>query len=71
MGLAENVARMRYVYHLNAIEINNVLNQLGIRKDDDAEEKAEYHAMTIFNDILPRLGYDVEAALKKSKKEES
>ena len=68
MGLAEKVAKMRYHYHLNAIEINNVLNQLGLRKDDVAEEKAANHVMTIFNDILPRL-YGKEAVDRLFKKE--
>lgn len=55
MGLAEGVAKARNLYHLEAIELNNVLNQLGIRKDDKAEEVAKYHVMTLVNDVWPRI----------------
>jgi len=60
MGLADKVSKMRLSYHLNGIEINNVLNQLHIRDDEKAERIAKNHVMTIFNDILPRL-YGKEA----------
>lgn len=60
MGLAEKVAKMRMSYHLNAIEVNNVLNQLHIRGDEKAEQIAKDHVMTLFNDIFPRL-YGKEA----------
>lgn len=58
--LIDLVAQLRYRYHLNAIGINNILNQLRLRSDEKAEECAKKHVMTIFNDILPRLGYDTE-----------
>lgn len=60
MGLSTTVAKMRLVYHAEAIEINNVLNQLHIRNDDVAEECAKKHTMEIVNDILPRI-YGQEA----------
>ncbi len=60
MDLPTKVAKARYVYHLAMIDVNNVLNQLKIRNDESAEEKGKYHTMTILNDVLPRLGYDVE-----------
>lgn len=59
MGLAEKVSIMRFHYHSNLIEVNNVLNQLGIRSDDKAEEIGKKHAMILFNDVLPRLGIDI------------
>ena len=59
MGLAEKVSIMRFHYHSNLIEVNNVLNQLGIRSDNKAEEIGKKHAMILFNDVLPRLGIDI------------
>ena len=59
MGLAEEVAKVRLSYHANAIEVNNVLNQLRIRTDEKAEEIAKKHTMVIFEDIMPRLGLNV------------
>ena len=55
MGAAEALARVRLHYHANLLEVNNVLNQLGIRNDDKAEEVAKHHVMTIINDCLPRI----------------
>ncbi len=68
MDLPRKVAKMRYNYHLAMIDINNVMNHLHLINDEKADEKAKLHAMTIFNDILPRLGKDVK---KYSKKTES
>lgn len=67
MGLAEKVAKVRYHYHLACVEANNILNQLGLRSDDKAEEVAKDHVMTIFNDCLPRLGYDVKKFFEERK----
>lgn len=53
--LSEFVAKMRYQYHLNAIELVNVANQLGLIKNDKAEKKNKSHVMKVFNDILPRI----------------
>lgn len=64
MDIPKIVAKARLKYHLEAVDVNNVLNQLGIRSDEKAEEKGKYHTMTIFTDILPRLGYDM-SSLKK------
>lgn len=61
MCIAETVTKMRYRYHLEAIELNNVLNQLGIRSNDKAEECAKKHCMTLFTDIFPRMGYDISS----------
>ena len=58
MDLAKAVAKMRLHHHANMIEINNILNQLGLRKDDKAEEIAKRHTMLIVNDIIPRLKAD-------------
>ena len=55
MDITKAVAKMRFHYHGTLLDINNILNQLGIRKDDKAEAVAKKHVMTIFNDILPRI----------------
>lgn len=66
MDITKVVARMRLLYHANMLDVNNVLNRLGIRDDNKAEECGRKHAMTIFNDILPRLGYDMKKIFKKN-----
>ena len=55
MGLAERVAKCRLYYHAYALEVNNVLNQLGLRGDEKAEEVGKKHTMLIMNDCLPRI----------------
>lgn len=65
MNIPEMVAKARFIYHSNALDVNNVLNQLGLRDDEKAEEAGKKHTMTIFTDILPRLGYDVDKFLSK------
>ena len=60
MDLPTKVAKVRYNYHLLMVDVNNVLNQIGLRKNDRAEQIGKYHTMTIVKDILPRLGYDVD-----------
>ena len=59
-GLPYIIANLRLRHHANAIDRNNVLNQLKFRSDEEAEEIAKYHTMVIFEDILPRLNLDVE-----------
>ncbi len=63
MGLAENVAKMRFNFHSNMIDIVNAGNQLGLIKDNKANELNKHHTMTIVNDILPRI-YGREAVEK-------
>ena len=65
MNIPKIVAKARFIYHSNALDINNVLNQLGLRDDEKAEEVGKQHTMAIFTDILPRLGYDVDKFLSK------
>lgn len=59
MDITKKVAKMRFNYHASMLDVNNVLNQLGLRSDEKAEEVGKRHTMVIFNDILPRLGYDM------------
>ena len=65
MNITKLVTLLRYAYHLNAIDINNVLNQLKVRKDNKADDVAKKHLETIIVDILPRLGYDTSKLYKK------
>ena len=65
MSLSKFVAKMRFTYHVNAIEINNVLNQLHIRSDSKANAVGKYHFDEVL-DCLERLGYDVNGYFDKN-----
>lgn len=60
VSLCDVVTHARFLYHLNAIDVNNVLNQLRLRSDKKADKRAAEHLTVIVDDILPRLGYDSE-----------
>lgn len=60
MGIANKVTKMRFWYHANAIDVNNVLNQLKLRSDEKAEVIGKEHVMIIVKDILPRMGIDTK-----------
>ncbi len=66
MSLPTKVAKMRFMYHANMLDVYNVLNQLGIVKDDRAERVMKNHCMKSL-ECLERLGYPVQEALKKEK----
>ena len=66
-NLPKTVAKIRLKYHMEMLDVNNILNQLGIMSDEKCEERQKYHTMTIFGDIFPRLGWDV-SELKKEEK---
>lgn len=55
MGLAENVAKARLAYHANMVDLVNVGNQLGLIKDEKAEDMNRKHVMTLIEDVLPRI----------------
>lgn len=65
MDIAKRVAKMRLTYHSNMLSINNVLNQLGIRKDEKAEEIGKKHTFQCF-DALEHMGLDPYKALQDS-----
>lgn len=65
MSIATFVTKMRLKYHVNAADLNNALNQMHIISDEKAEARNEKHVMTIVNDILPRLGKDVDSVFRK------
>ena len=62
MNIPATVAKIRYIFHLNMIDVNNVLNQLKLRTNDKAEEIAKKHTMIALTDCLPRFN---EKAYKK------
>lgn len=55
MSIVRKVAKMRLTYHANMLDIYNVLNQLGILKDDKAEEIMKSHTMKCF-DAMEHMG---------------
>lgn len=58
----------RFKYHANMLDVCNVLNQIGILKDEKAESVMKNHTMQCF-DCLERLGYPIEKFLKEQEKE--
>ena len=66
IDLPNMVARGRFFYHSHMIDLVNVGNQLGLIKDDRAEELNRKHTMIIFNDLFPRLfpGVDFDEFVK-------
>ena len=69
MDITKKVAKMRFVYHTNMLDVCNVLNQLGILKDDKAETVMKDHCMKSF-DCMERMGLDVKGYFNKHKNEE-
>ena len=65
MSIVTKVAKMRLNYHANMLDICNVLNQLGILKDEKAEEVMKNHTMKCF-DAMEHMGLD---PWKKNEKE--
>lgn len=63
MDITKVVAKARFAYHTNMLDVCNVLNQLGIMKAEKAERVMKNHTMQAF-DCLERLGYDL-SSLKK------
>ena len=54
MDIVKKVAKMRLNFHASMLDVYNVANQLGILKDDKAEEK---HTMKCF-DAMEHMGLD-------------
>lgn len=52
----------------NMLDVCNVLNQIGILKDEKAELVMKNHTMQCF-DCLERLGYPIEKFLKEQEEE--
>lgn len=60
----DTVAKVRLKYHGDMLDLNNVLNQLHLRSDEEAERIAKKHVMIIVEYIFPRLGIDTSKLMK-------
>lgn len=69
MDITKKVAKMRFNYHANMLNVCNVLNQLGILKDDKAETVMKNHCMKTI-DCLDRMGYNASEKIMEMAKEE-
>ncbi len=67
MGIVEKIGKMRLIFHANMLDICNIANQLGILKDDKAEEIMKNHCLKCF-DAMEHMGLD---PWKKVEKERS
>jgi hypothetical protein len=66
MDITKKVAEMRFVYHTNMLDVCNVLNQVGIVKDEKAEAVMKHHCMSSM-DCLTRM--DAKQIKKLTKKD--
>lgn len=57
MSMVTRVAKIRLIFHANMLDVCNVANQLGILKDDKAEEIMKKHTMKCF-DAMEHMGLD-------------
>ncbi len=64
MDITKKVAKLRFKYHTNMLDVCNVLNQLGIVKDEKAERVMKDHCMKAF-DCMERMGLDVQGYFKE------
>ena len=64
MSLSTLVTKLRFMYHCEVIEVNNVLNQLHLRSDEKADMVAKNSLMTLVNDVFPRMGLDTSCFFK-------
>lgn len=65
MDITKVVAKARFTYHTNMLDVCNVLDQLGIMKDEKAERVIKNHTMQAF-DCLERLGYNIDTLKEES-----
>lgn len=49
MDITKKVAALRFKYHANMLDVCNVLNQIGILKDEKAESVMKNHTMQCFD----------------------
>lgn len=68
MSIATKVAKMRLIFHANMLDVCNIANQLGILKDEKAEEVMKRHTIKCF-DAMEHMGLDPYGKLKKTEKE--
>ena len=70
MNIVTKVAKARLNFHATMLDICNVANQLGIKKDEKAEKVMKDHCMKCF-DAMEHMGLDPFEKLSKEHKEES
>lgn len=64
MSIGNTIAKIRFLYHLTSVDINDALYQLGIIDDDTCEERQKQNVLAIM-EIAPRLPKDFIESLKK------
>lgn len=57
MNLVTKVAKLRLNFHATILDVYNIANQLGILKDEKAEEIMKKHTMKCF-DAMEHMGLD-------------
>lgn len=57
MNLVTKVAKLRLNFHATMLDVYNIANQLGILKDEKAEEIMKKHTMKCF-DAMDHMGLD-------------
>lgn len=43
MGMAEKIAKARFMFHANVVEVGNIMSQFGILSGDKADELNKKH----------------------------
>lgn len=68
MNIVTKVAKLRLNFHATMLDVYNIANQLGILKDEKAEEIMKKHTMKCF-DAMEHMGLDPFWKLKDYDKE--
>ena len=66
MSIVTKVAKIRLLFHANMLDVYNVANQIGILKDDRAEEIMKKHTMKCF-DAMEHMGLNVKGYIEAKK----
>lgn len=69
MSLPNKVAKIRFIYHTNMLDVCNVLNQVGILKDEKAEEVMKNHGMNAIDCVARLNDMTIDELLNTEKKE--
>lgn len=68
MNIVTKVAKIEIKFHATMLDVYNIANQLGILKDEKAEEIMKKHTMKCF-DAMEHMGLDPFSKLKDYDKE--
>lgn len=65
--LVDGITKLRFAYHAEMLDVNKVLNDLGLISDEQHEESNKKHVMTLINDVFPKMfpHVDIEKALEQ------